>query len=91
LVDLLAQGAEAHGFLGAVWTRRWVAALIKQHFAVSYHPSHVGRLLRQIGWSPQKPIVRATQRDDVAVARWYNERWPALKKRRCAKAALSSG
>jgi transposase len=86
LVDLLKQGAEAHGFLGAVWTRRRVAQLIKEQFAIRYHPTHVGRLLRQIGWSPQKPIVRATQRDEAAVAVWYNQRWPALKKSRCEKA-----
>jgi transposase len=91
LVELLQQGAEAQGFLGAVWTRRRVAHLIKEHFAISYHPTHVGRLLRQLGWSPQKPIVRATQRDEAAVAAWYHDRWPALKKRRYGKAELSFG
>ena len=91
LVELLAQGAEAHGFLGDVWTRRRVAVLIKQHFGVGYHPTHVGRLLRQLDWSPQKPIIRATQRDEAAVAAWYNERWPTLKKSRSKKAELSSG
>jgi transposase len=82
LVELLQQGAEAYGFLGDVWTRRRVAQLIKEQFAISYHPTHVGRLLRQIGWSPQKPIIRATQRDDATIAAWYNEGWPALKKSR---------
>jgi transposase len=91
LVDLLGQGAQAHGFLGDVWTRRRVTQLIKEQFAISYHPTHVGRLLRQIGWSPQKPIVHATQRDEAAIAAWYNQRWPALKKSRSEKAELSSG
>ena len=91
LVELLTQGAEAHGFLGEVWTRRRVARLIQEHFAIRYHPTHVGRLLRQLGWTPQKPIVRATQRDEGAVAAWYNESWPALKKRRYGKAESSSG
>src|SRR5215212_2429175 len=90
LVELLRQGAEAHGFLGDVWTRRRVAQLIKEQFAISYHPTHVGRLLRQIGWSPQKPIIRASQRDEAAVAAWYNERWPALKKSAWPKGELSS-
>jgi len=91
LVELLERGAEAHGFLGDVWTRRRVAQLIQEQFALSYHPTHVGRLLRQLGWSPQKPIVRATQRDEAAVAAWYTQHWPALKKSHCAKAELSSG
>jgi transposase len=89
LVELLRQGAEAHGFLGDVWTRRRVAQLIKDEFAISYHPTHVGRLLRQIDWTPQRPIVRATQRDEAAIAAWYAERWPALKKSAGAKGELS--
>src|SRR5689334_17858524 len=76
LPQLLAEGAEAFGFLGAVWTRRRVAQLIKDQFDVSYHPGHVSRLLKQIGWSPQRPIVRATQRDEAAIATCYAERWP---------------
>jgi transposase len=86
LEELLEQGAEAFGFRGALWTRRRVARLIQEQFGVRYHPGHVSRLLRQIGWSPQRPIQRATQRDDVAIAAWYAERWPALKKSPCAKA-----
>jgi transposase len=80
LPNLLACGAEAFGFLGDVWTRRRVAQLIKDAFGINYHPAHVSRLLKQIAWSPQRPIVRATQRDDEAIAVWYSERWPALKK-----------
>jgi transposase len=91
LRESLEQGAEAFGFRGAVWTRRRVARLIRDQFGISYHPTHVGRLLRHLGWSPQRPIQRATQRDDVAIAAWYAERWPALKKRRTAKAAPSFG
>jgi transposase len=91
LGDLLAQGAEAHGFRGAVWTRRRVAQLIRVQFGVTYHPTHVGRLLRQLGWTPQRPIQRATQRDEAAIINWYTKRWPAIKKKPCARAKLSSG
>src|SRR5215213_6550366 len=54
LVRLLEQGAEAHGFLGEVWTTKRVAALIKRAFGVQYHPAHMSRLLREVGWSVQK-------------------------------------
>jgi transposase len=91
LVGLLAQGAEAFGFRGAVWTCRRVARLIREQFGVSYHPAHVSRLLAQLDWSPQKPIVRARQRDEEAIAEWYGERWPALKKRHDGKGELSCG
>ena len=78
LPTLLSYGAEAYGFLGDVWTSRRVTAVIKQAFGVVYHRAHVSRLLRQIGWSVQKPIRRATQRDEAAIERWTTERWPAL-------------
>jgi transposase len=91
LVGLLAQGAEACGFRGEVWTCRRVAQLIKDQFGVSYHPAHVSRLLQQLDWTPQRPLVRATQRDEEAIAAWYSERWPALKKSHSEKAELPSG
>ena len=78
---LLEQGAESFGFRGDIWTCGRIAELIRGTFGVSYHPSHVGRILRECGLSPQKPVRRATQRDEAAILRWKNERWPQLKKR----------
>jgi hypothetical protein len=37
-------------------------------------------LLRAIGWSVQKPSVRATERNEATIARWREQRWPAIKK-----------
>jgi transposase len=81
LVRLLERGAEAFGYTGAVWTTTRVAEIITRHFNVVYHPAHVSRLLRRLGWSVQQPIQRATQRDEAAITAWQTERWPALKKR----------
>jgi transposase len=88
---LLAQGAKAWGFGEEVWTTRRIAAVIEQAFGVRYHPAHLSRLLRAINWSPQKPVVRATQRDETAIAAWYAQRWPALKKGPNAPARASFG
>ncbi|KAA0209692.1 hypothetical protein EDM80_14235, partial [bacterium] len=41
LPQLQAQGAEAHGFVGPVWTARRVARVIERQFGVRYHPNHV--------------------------------------------------
>ena len=82
LREMLAKGAEAHGFVGAIWTCPRVAMLIARTWSVSYHPSQVGRILRGLGWSPQHPKVRATQRNATAVATWVAEEQPALKKSR---------
>jgi transposase len=79
LPGMLAKGAEAYGFIGDIWTTKRVATVIKRIFGLSYHPAHVSRLLRQEGLSLQKPIRRATQRDDAQIAAWRAERWPALQ------------
>jgi transposase len=81
LPELLAQGAPAQGFRGEVWTcAARVAEVIRKEFGVSYHPAHVSRLVRALGLSLQKPVRRANQRDEEAIRRWKEERWPELKK-----------
>src|SRR6476661_9656334 len=86
---LLEPGAEAFGWRGAYWTTRRVAKLIGDEFGVYYHPAHVSRLLRQIGWSCQKPITRAAQRDPAALAAWAEDRRPAIEKKRRPQGAPS--
>jgi len=81
LVQLLTQGATAHGYETELWTTARVAELIGRRFGVYYHRDHVGRLLHQLGWSHQKPERRAAERDEAAIARWKRVRWPAVKKR----------
>jgi transposase len=91
LPALLHRGAPAYGFSGDVWTQKRVATVIKREFGVSYHPDHIGRLLRAIGWSVQMPIERASERNDAAIERWCTQTWPALKKKPSAKGERSSG
>ena len=79
--ELLAKGAEAYGFRGEVWTASRVAVVIDRTFGVRYHRDHVGRLLREAGWSRQQPIERATQRNEEAIKQWSEERWPDIKKK----------
>ena len=70
LPDFLSHGAEAYGFRGSVWTCPRVRKVIEIEFDVTYHRSHVARLLKELHWTPQQPIERATQRDEVEIARW---------------------
>lgn len=90
LPALLTKGAEAHGFIGDIWTTGRVATVIKRAFGVSYHPAHVSRLLRQIGWTLQKPVKRASQRDAAKVTAWRETDWPALQAKRRQSSARSS-
>jgi len=76
----LAQGAEAHGFRGDLWTSGRIRDVIERQFGVHYHRDHVRKLLRDLGLSYQQPIERATQRDEERIAAWARERWPEIKK-----------
>ena len=82
LPDLLSHGAEVWGFRGELWTCARVAAVIQEEFGVLYSRSHVARLLKTLQWTPQRPIERASQRDEAAIEAWRTVRWPLLKKRR---------
>jgi transposase len=90
LLTKLEQGAEAHGYVGDVWTTARIAELIQRDYGVRYHPDYIGPLLRAWGWSVQRPVVRATQRNEEAIAVWRNERWPALEKKPKPKGTRSS-
>ena len=90
LPELLHRGPPAYGFRGDLWTRSRVAAMIRLEVGVSYHPRHVGRLLAVIRWSPQKPVRRARQRDEAAIAQWRDDTWPASKKGRKSSSKRSS-
>jgi len=80
--DFLGHGAEAYGFRGAVWTCPRVCKVIELEFGVTYHRSHVARLLKELKWTPQQPIERAIQRDEVEITRWRKEIWLETKKKR---------
>jgi transposase len=89
--SLLAKGAESYGFRGDVWTASRVAEVIERTFGVRYHRDHVGRLLREAGWSRQQPIERAAQREEAAIKQWSEQRWPAIKKKPSRTTPPSSG
>jgi transposase len=88
---LLAKGAESYGFRGQVWTAKRVAEVIAKTFGVRYHRDHVGRLMREAGWSRQKPVERASQRNEEALKQWSQERWPRIKKKPTRSKQPSSG
>src|SRR5512143_3466975 len=81
LPEFLWHGPEAYGFRGQVWTCARIAKVIEWEFGARYHKDHVGRLLKGLGWTPQQPIRRASQRDDEAIQRWRDETWPELHRR----------
>ena len=81
LQNALLDGPMRHGFATDLWTLPRIAEVIDRLFGVRYHPGHVWRVMRRLGWSLQRPTTRARERDEEAIAAWRREEWPELKKR----------
>ena len=86
----LRKGPGAHGYATELWTLARVAEVIERITGVRYHPGHVWRLLRELGWSRQRPARRAVERDEEAIAGWIKQDWPRVKKARGAATRGSS-
>jgi transposase len=76
-----------YGFDFGLWTRKLVAALVQERFGVPLGVTAVGRLLAELGLTPQKPLRRAYERDPEAVARWEQETYPTLRRRATRRGA----
>jgi len=63
----------------ALWTREMVREVIRREFAVRLSVVSVGRLLRKLGLSPQRPLHRAYQQNPEAVDRWKRQEYPAIR------------
>ena len=79
LAGLLLRGALASGYANELWTAPRVADVIRKHFGISYHSHHVPRILRELGFSCQKPQRRARERDEALIRAWLERDWPAIK------------
>jgi transposase len=71
----------------ALWTRDAVRQLLADRFDVHVSVWTVGRYLNKWGFSPQKPLRRAYERDPRAVRRWLKREYPSIRKQAKAENA----
>ena len=90
LETLLLEGPEAHRFPTPLWTCPRVVRLIQDEFGGRYHEGHVWKIPRALGWSPQRPVGQARERNEEGIREWKRHQWPAIKKKPANKAARSS-
>ena len=74
--EALKRGPEALGYETGLWTAWRVADLIERECRVRYHPGHVWKVLKQLGWSCRRPTTRALERDEDAIRQWKKRRRP---------------
>jgi transposase len=81
LVGHLKAGPLAAGYRTDLWTCRRVAEVVRKKFRITYHADHLGRILHDLGFTPQKPQRTAREQDAAAVEQWRRKDWPRIKKR----------
>src|SRR5262249_57764552 len=67
-----------YGFDFGLWTRMIVAKLICDRFDVTLSLASVGKLLAEQGLTPQKPLMRAYERDPAAIEAWKRDTYPSI-------------
>ena len=91
LETILRAGPEPSGFANGLWTLERIGQVIRDRFGVDYHPGHVWWILRhKLGWSCQRPVGRARERNEFAIRDWQQNVWPVLKKKPKKRAESSS-
>jgi transposase len=76
-----------YSFGMALWTRKLVRDLIHQKFGHQVSLLTVGRILKKLGLSPQRPLYRAYQQNPDMVRKWKKEVYPEIQARAAAAGA----
>jgi transposase len=74
------KGAEASGFSGDFWTISRITSAIRSWSGVAYRERSVWHVLHRLGFSCQKPVKRAVERDEEAIKTWLSRDWPGVKR-----------
>jgi transposase len=66
-------------FKYALWTREMIGDLVYDKYGLRLSDISIGRLLKKMGLTPQKPLMRAYQQDPEAVREWLDKEYPTIK------------
>ena len=72
----------------ALWGREAVRGLARARFGVRLALRTVSDYLRRWGFTPQRPIKRALERQDAAIQAWLAEHYPKIAARAKAEGAV---
>ena len=63
-----------------LWTLRLIGQLIEREFGMALSLPTLGKIMAQLGFTPQRPLYRAYQQDEVLVQNWLTKELPAIRK-----------
>lgn len=62
-----------------LWTLSLIGELIRRQFGKSLSLASVSRVMRLLGFTPQKPLYQAWQQDAVLVEAWQKDTYPKIR------------
>jgi transposase len=77
--DMLSSTPDEHGMSYTLWNSMVVQEYIKTKYSINYHRRSVRKIMTKLGFSSQKPIKLAYQRNPEKMKRWLSETYPAIK------------
>lgn len=80
LSDIIESGPVSYGLNTGVWTSPIITEVIRLEFDITYHPGHVRKILKDIGFSVQRPTYKLINADPKKKNRWVRYTYPNLKK-----------
>jgi len=85
LADIVDSGPVSYGLQTGVWTSTIITQVIKDEFQITYHPGHVRKLQKQMGFSVQRPTTKLIRANKQEQNKWIRYTYPNLKKKRGKK------
>lgn len=80
LGDIIESGPVAYGLNTGVWTSKIVTQIIEEEFGIGFHPGHVRKLLKEIGFPVQRPTYKLVNAEAKKKNKWIRYTYPNLKK-----------
>jgi transposase len=74
------KGPLEYGFETNLWTLSRLAGVMKKVTGIKFGHNHTWKIVRELGFTCQKPQVKAKERDEAAIKAWKEKRLPGLKK-----------
>jgi transposase len=80
LEDIIESGPVAYGLNTGVWTSKIITHIIEEEFGIEFHAGHVRKLLKQMGFSVQRPTCKLVNAEERKKNAWICYTYPNLKK-----------
>jgi transposase len=76
---LLETTPDTHGYKGFLWDNGSIKQLIKDKFCIEIRRTTLDNYLKRWGFTPQRPVIYNRQQNEIAVEKWLNDEFPAIK------------